>query len=217
MGTQDEARFEIPPINFSQLTVSSLATLESQLQDSQETAVQFRSRPGRGSDVDSELDVSQKTWSAYETLPRGLTSFGGDGNGIDRILYRDTHQHNASTNDVQNTQEDIDTLDNDAYSTIAEIKSIQRDGERVESHTRDGVRPHPSTSSTRISTISATSSGSGYVINSLHGPQSPGYRERTSSNNSTGSDGYVINTIYWKPTKLPCISEDSIEYMEIVH
>ena len=216
------------PTLTSELTSVSLAQLESGGLPPHHkllAELQMRTPPSRkvGADgEESELEISQKTWSAYETLPQGLMRFGDEG--------EEPESDRESQNSIDDThmphppQEDIDTLDNDAYSSTAELESLRRPTERGNSrmHLLPGHLQ-------RVSTISTTSSTSGYVISSLNSPttlRSPWERDRTSCY-STGSDGYVINSLEWVgsrpvgPAKppLPRIPEDcsSIsDYLQIV-
>ena len=167
----------------------------------------------------SELEISRKTWSAYETLPRDLTCFGGH-----KYVYDSEVDHSDTDNadSLQNVSDDVDTLDNDAYSTSTELGRLERHTDSTASQNRIRFSPSPFV---RISTVSTCSSGSGYVINSLHGPHSPS-KDWTSSY-STGSEGYVINQLEWtRPTAQPrsalqCIAEDSttsqVDYLQIIH
>ena len=157
--------------------------------------------------VQRELEGSQKTWSAYETLPRDVTQF------------RDSSESKFDPIDRSDSEEsDIDTLDNDAYCTTAELATLSR--RHMENTGSDSNHLHlPSSPVNRMSTISTCSSGSGYVINSLHTPLGPPGRDRM-SRYSTYSEGYVISHLEWttKPT-LPCIIEDnsgSTEYLQII-
>lgn len=207
-----------------ELTTTSLAQLENIVGDRvhpDQLEVHIRTPPSRRVAADggeSELEISRKTWSAYESLPRGLTMFGGG--EVEEISDRDSQCSSEDEGKVQ--QEEIDTLDNDAYSDSLELEDLRRQmaaaGRNGNSRSRH-LRPLPAFLQ-RASTISNTSSGSGYVISSLNSPvalTSPGDRDRTSCY-SMGSDGYVINSFEWassrpvppvKPLQLPRIIEDS--------
>ena len=171
-------------------------------------------RVAGGNDGESELEISQRTWSAYESLPRGLTRFR---EGAEFREQGPAHLPN-----------DIGILDNDAYcSSPQELLSLRRPQEPPATGHTPQLRLLPAPHG-RFSTVSTASSGSGYVISSLHSPaapHSPRERDRTSCY-STGSDGYVINSLEWangrvvaplKPV-LPRIAENSLpsEYLQIL-
>ena len=219
------------PTFTSELTSASLAQLErssGELDTREQLEVQMRTPPSRRVAADgreSDLEISHKTWSAYETLPRGLTRFeGGD---FEELSDQDPQETTENANRVQLALEEIDTLDNDAYSTVLEIESLRRPVENRNTRTHH-LRPLPPILQ-RVSTISTASSGSGYVISSLNSPvalTSPHNRDRTSCY-STGSEGYVINRLEWatsrpappvKPPFLPRIEENSpsSDYLNII-
>ena len=221
------------PTFTSELTSASLAQLERSGElhaHHEQLEVQMRTAPSRRVAADggeSELEISQKTCSAYETLPRGLTRFGGE--ELEEYSDQESQDETENIDRVQLPLEDIDTLDNDTYSTVFEIESLRKPVEIKRSRTHH-LRPLPAALQ-RVSTISTTSSGSGYVISSLNSPvalTSPRERDRTSSVYSTGSGGYVINSLEWansrpapppvKPPFLPVIEEHSpsSEYLHII-
>ena len=206
----------------------SLATLESGALQGEEIESHLRTSPGRigaptNTTSNSELELSQRTWSAYESLPRGLTAFAGPKN--EEVI---DHNRSESVDRHQSVSEDIDTMHNDAYTSSQEILSIARNKQHSNSHTQQHcIIPTPLQ---RISTISNTSTGSGYVINSLHSPNdlhSP--RKDRASCYSTVSEGYVIDYLEWTTTNrsqpraiLPSIAEDydntvQLDYLQIIH
>ena len=220
------------PTFTSELTSASLAQLErssGELDTREQLEVQMRTPPSRRVAADgreSDLEISHKTWSAYETLPQGLTRFeGGD---FEELSDQDPQETTENANRVQLALEEIDTLDNDAYSTVLEIESLRRpvENRNTRAHHLRSLPPILQ----RVSTISTASSGSGYVISSLNSPvalTSPHNRDRTSSCYSTGSEGYVINRLEWatsrpappvKPPFLPRIEENSpsSDYLNII-
>ena len=189
-------------------------------------------RVAGGNDGESELEISQRTWSAYESLPRGLTRFR------EGAEFREEGPAHLLT-----SPDDIG-IDNDAYCSSQELLSLRRPQEPPATGHTPQLRLLPAPHG-RFSTVSTASSGSGYVISSLHSPaapHSPRERDRTScyspaaphsprerdrtSCYSTGSDGYVINSLEWangrvvaplKPV-LPRIAENSLpsEYLQIL-
>ena len=206
----------------------SLATLESGALQGEEMESHLRALPGRleapttNTRRNSELELSQRTWSAYESLPRGVTAFAGP-----KSKEVTDHERYVSVNSHQPVSEDIDTIDNDAYTTSQEMLSIARSREDLSSHTQQHCIL--STQPQRTSTISNTSTGSGYVINSLHSPNelhNP-QKDRTSCY-STVSEGYVIDYLEWTTTNrtqpraiLPSIAEDydnsvQLDYLQII-
>ena len=208
-STEGQSGSENFPTYTSVLTELTEVTLERGLDPELER--QARTPPlhdGEDGGVQRELETSQRTWSAYGTLPRDVTQF------------RDSTEFDFNAIDRSDSEEsDIDTLDNDAYCTASELAALSR--RRMEN--AGGGSNHlrlPSSPVHRMSTISTCSNGSGYVINSLH---SPSGRDRM-SRYSTYSEGYVINQLEWtaKPTTkpaLPCIIEDSsgsTEYLQII-
>lgn len=196
-----------------------LGTLQNGLHRELEACLQSRESPSGppSGGPQNDLEISQRTWSAYETLPRNIKQFD----------ERDEHDFGSDSDymeappTLQSTMDDIDTIDNGAYSTSTELAQLSRHAENS-SNSDESHRTHLPPP-LRISTISTSSStGSGYVINSLHSPN------RT-SRYSTASDGYVISHLEWtKPshagqttTALPSITENTnrlsqVEYLTIV-
>ena len=234
---------ETPPIFTSETPLTatseltSLASLPSQLLGGATVTaaahqeMQMRTPPTRqvaaGDEwSESELEISQKTWSAYESLPRGLAGFR------EGESYRDQRE---SERELTSSPDDIGTHDNSAYSCSQELESLRRSAhhEQNHTHTRKG-HTHQllllSGPQQRVSAISVTSTGSGYVINSLTSPPAPlSPRERGLSAGSEG--GYVINSLEWACGRgigashhlraaagLPRIVEDGVghEYLQIV-
>ena len=178
---------------------------------------EIRRAPLRVRAMHEDLELSQKTWSAYETLTRDITG-GSDKTGHTEMERRDD---DAGT---PHSDVDINTKDNDAYSSAAAVAQLSKLGKNSVGREKRFCLLPPPGATQRISTVSSCSSGSGYVINSLHSPN----RDRVScfSSSSSSSEGYVINHLDWSrqplPSKstLPCITEDSsalsVEYLQIV-
>lgn len=196
-----------------------MGTLQNGLHQELEERLQARASPNKASsgEAQNDLEISQRTWSAYETLPRNITQFD----------ERDEHDIGSDSDyteappTLQSTIDDIDTIDNDAYSTSTELAELSRHTENS-SNGDERHRTHlpPPLRMSTISTCSST--GSGYVINSLHSPN------RTSCY-STSSDGYVISHLEWTKSPhvgqprpaLPCITENTnrasqVEYLTVL-
>ena len=189
-----------------QTTASSLATQESRV--SFDDTV--RAAPGRrGSE--SELEISQKTLSAYESLPRGMTRFRSDENKEegDGTNTTDLAQCECTLAEAVENYPNATPLDLESISPIS-----NRDYTYVTSHADRHI--------SFLSTISNVSTGSGYVISSLNSPGPQGPSTNRMSCYSNHSDGYVISHSEWcagKPTispgpALPVIEEDSSTYAE---
>ena len=221
------------PTYSSQLTMASLATLESAVEGDEEEEEEGGGGGGfppvlvrRGGSVgrrESDLELSQRTWSAYESLP-------GD---VPISLQSQQQLVGEGVNSFHSAPEDIDTIDNDAYTTTQEIDSLSRNmRHHAINNNRTPVLIRPLQ---RVSTISNTSTGSGYVINSLDSPTDPHGpgRERLSSCYSTSSEGYVIDSLEWADSSrqgqlpqqlapprqtLPTIAENSVQldYLQII-
>ena len=218
--TQDSSEHaessETPPTFTSEVTTTAEMDNGRVLHEAVARAPPTR-RVAGGNDGESELEISQRTWSAYESLPRGLTGFR------EGAEFREQGPAHLPT-----SPDDIGILDNDAYcSSPQELLSLRRPQEPPATGHTPQLRLLPAPHG-RFSTVSTASSGSGYVISSLHSPaapHSPRERDRTSCY-STGSDGYVINSLEWangrvvaplKPV-LPRIAENSLpsEYLQIL-
>ena len=197
----------------------AMGTLQNGLHQELEARLQARASPTEASSgvAQNDLEISQRTWSAYETLPRNIKQF----DERDEQDFGSDSDYTEAPPTLQRTIDDIDTIDNDAYSTSTELAEISRHTENS-SNGDDRHRTHLPPP-LRMSTISSSSTGSGYVINSLHSPN------RTSCY-STSSDGYVISHLEWtKPSPvgqqprppLPCITETTnrasqVEYLTIL-
>lgn len=210
----NHVRSEMPAPFTPQTTTSSLATQESGL-SLDEIETHLRATPARGDE--SELEISQKTWSAYETLPRGITHFRSD--------RKKEWLEGQQTNTIDISQCESETVNNDSHASSTEMLSPtdDRDYMYVARHSGRHIWI-PS----RFSIASSTSTDSGYVISSLNSPGPLGPRTNRISCYSTGSDDYVISLSEWmasKPTiisqepALPSIAEDSplhSEYIQVL-
>lgn len=235
------------PRHHPQSSMSSLSTHLELLEVQMRTP---HSRRVAADGVESELEISQKTWSAYESLPRGLTRLPihqreeeeGEGRGKEaRWLRKKVEEEEEEEEEMaawlpgegekpereKKREEEMDIEDNDAYSSSMELESLRQQASAEKPDDNDNDNPAPSrfnflfprthsngpTHHHRFSTVSTVSSNSGYVISSLNSPvalNSPRERDRTSCY-STGSEGYVINSLEWATTNTggSCSSSNS--------